>query len=490
MKTIVLKTTIIAFLLVHFTCYGQNRNSIRQPIAAGTFYPATNSELNSQLEELFNAVENKTVTENISAIIVPDDKMMNTGLITASAIAQLNRDKQFARIFVIGTAHNESFKGISVDNKGDYRTSAGIVRVDNEVVHRLLYNNRAIKHARRAHKNEHSIEVQLPYLQYWLTNPFKIVPMVIGSVTKEKLELLAEILKPYFTPDNLFIISSDISKFAFNSNSIKNAITGNSVDQLFEIVSPTATNGYKSSVVPTGWNSVLAMLSVTSGNENISVESVKNISNADNELLGYHSYIIRNETETTDVNINLSQEDMQFLLQLVRNTIEQKLEDNTTPTVNENELSENLKIKCGAFVTLTKDGELRGNMGKFTGNEPLYKVVQEMALASAFRDIRYIPIGNNEMNEIDIEISVITPLKQIFSSDEIQMGKHGIYMTKDGRSGSFLPQTARATGWSKKEFLGYCAEDIAGIGWEGWKIADLYTFETFVFDRRTAFRRQ
>lgn len=489
MKTIVLKTTIIAFLFFHFTGNAQNRNSIRQPVAAGKFYPATNSELKSQMEELFNAVENKVVTDNISAIIVPDDKMLNAGQVTASAIAQLNRNKQFARIFVIGTAYNESFKGISVDNKGDYRTSAGIVRVDNEVVHRLLYNNRAIKYARRVHKNEHSIEVQLPYLQYWLTNPFKIVPMIIGSVTKEKLELLAEILTPYFTPDNLFIISSDIAKFESNSNDIKKGITENSVDQLFEIVSPTATNDFKSAFVPTGWNSVLGMLSVTSDKENISVEQVKNTGD-DSSLLGFHSYIIKNETETTDVNINLSQEDMQFLLQLVRNTIEQKLEDNTTPAVNENELSENLKIKCGAFVTLTKDGELRGNMGKFTGNEPLYKVVQEMALASAFRDIRYIPIGNNEMNEIDIEISVITPLKQIFSSDEIKMGKHGIYMTKDGRSGSFLPQTARITGWSKEEFLGYCAEDIAGIGWEGWKIADLYTFETFVFDRRTAFRRQ
>jgi hypothetical protein len=190
------------------------------------------------------------------------------------------------------------------------------------------------------------------------------------------------------------------------------------------------------------------------------------------------------------LDFNLTPEDKIFLLNLAKKTIEQKLIDNTIPEVNEDEISDNVKIACGAFVTLMKDDELRGCIGRFTATEPLYKIVQQMALASAFQDVRFSPVSKREISDIEIEISVLTPLKQIYSSDEFQLGKHGIYMTLDGRSGTFLPQVARTTGWNKEEFLGHCAQDKTGIGWEGWKNADLYVYEALVFDRRNVNRNR
>ena len=125
---------------------------------------------------------------------------------------------------------------------------------------------------------------------------------------------------------------------------------------------------------------------------------------------------------------------------------------------------------------------LRGCIGNFSPGKPLYAVVQEMTIAAATHDNRFAPVESSELPYISIEISVLTPLKKINSIDEFELGRQGIYITKDGRSGTYLPQVAEETGWSKEDFLGHCAREKAGIGWDGWKNADLYVYEAIVFD--------
>jgi AmmeMemoRadiSam system protein A len=104
-----------------------------------------------------------------------------------------------------------------------------------------------------------------------------------------------------------------------------------------------------------------------------------------------------------------------------------------------------------------------------------------MARSAAFDDPRFPPLQKSELPEIEIEISVLTPLRRIHSIDEFHYGREGIYIVKGGRSGTFLPQVAEEVNWTKEEFLGHCARDKAGIGWEGWKDAELYTYEAIVF---------
>ena len=104
-----------------------------------------------------------------------------------------------------------------------------------------------------------------------------------------------------------------------------------------------------------------------------------------------------------------------------------------------------------------------------------------MAIASAIRDYRFNSVSISELDSIDIEISVLTPLKKISSVDEIELGKHGIYIKKGFSSGTFLPQVADETKWSKEEFLGHCSRDKAGIGWDGWKNAELFIYEAIIF---------
>ena len=193
----------------------------------------------------------------------------------------------------------------------------------------------------------------------------------------------------------------------------------------------------------------------------------------------FRSTITRQIETSKKEEFSLTYEEKTRLLQLARNSIEYKLKNKEfVPSEN---YSENLKTSCGAFVTLHKKGSLRGCIGRFITDEPLYVVVQQMALAAAFEDTRFSPVKPGEMDDIDIEISVLTPLKRINSIDEFEYGKQGIYIKKGYRSGTFLPQVADETRWSKEEFLGHCAQDKAGIGWDGWKDAELYTYEALVF---------
>jgi len=181
---------------------------------------------------------------------------------------------------------------------------------------------------------------------------------------------------------------------------------------------------------------------------------------------------------------HLTLENKKQLLTIARDSITSYLQVGKTPVIEKQTLSSILISKCGAFVTLHKDGSLRGCIGRFTANEALFEIVQKMAISAATDDSRFSKVEKKEMSQIDIEISVLTPLIKIENIDEIKMGKHGIYIKKGFSSGTFLPQVALETGWTKEEFLGYCARNKAGIGWEGWKDAEIFVYEAIVFGEK------
>jgi AmmeMemoRadiSam system protein B/AmmeMemoRadiSam system protein A len=506
MKAYVNYIMIFIFLCVEVFCPGQTvqKNQVRQPVVAGSFYPSNVQNLKSQLDQFFNNAEDKTVNKNIAAIIVPHAGYVFSGQVAASAYIKIDPDKSFSRVFIIGTSHHVLINGASVYNRGDYETPLGKVSVDIELANRLINQNKLISYIPGAHDKEHSIEVQLPFLQYRLKKPFKIVPIIIGSQSTEILKQLAEILRPYFTPENLFVISSDFSHYPSYENAVKtdqitgSAIVGNTPEKFME-----SLHGNEKRNIPglatscCSWSSVLTLLNITSAEKNIRVTHIKYMNSGDtpygdkNRVVGYHSFIFTREDNTkTSGEFLLTPDDKRMLLKIARESIEMVLKNKTLPYISEKDLSQHVKMKCGAFVTLNINGQLRGCIGNFTTGEPLYKVVQEMAVAAAFRDIRFMPVVKEELSFIDIEISVLTPLKKIYSIDDFKLGIQGIYMIKGTQSGTFLPQVALSTQWSKEEFLGHCARDKAGIGWDGWKGADLYTYETLVFDEKELLSNQ
>jgi hypothetical protein len=152
--------------------------------------------------------------------------------------------------------------------------------------------------------------------------------------------------------------------------------------------------------------------------------------------------------------------------------------------IDSSDFSATIKQHCGAFVTLKKRGDLRGCIGRFITESPLYLIVRDMAVAAGTQDPRFTAVTADELKNIDIEISVLSPLQKINSIDEIEMGTHGIYIVKGSSTGTFLPQVATETGWTKEQFLGHCAQDKAGIGWNGWKDADIYIYTAVVFGEK------
>ncbi|MDA3818543.1 MAG: AmmeMemoRadiSam system protein A [Prolixibacteraceae bacterium] len=175
----------------------------------------------------------------------------------------------------------------------------------------------------------------------------------------------------------------------------------------------------------------------------------------------------------------LTDHEKNILLEISRNQLKRLFDYN----VEENyPVTDHLKDHCGAFVSLYNGNNLRGCIGAFRIEKPLYETVKDVTISSALNDYRFSPITSDEVDEITIEISVLTPLERIQSLNQIELGKHGIYIKKGMLSGTFLPQVALKTNWTVDEFVGHCSRDKAGIGWEGWRDAELYRYEAIVFN--------
>jgi AmmeMemoRadiSam system protein A len=148
-----------------------------------------------------------------------------------------------------------------------------------------------------------------------------------------------------------------------------------------------------------------------------------------------------------------------------------------------------LQVRTGCFVTLKNNGKLRGCIGRFTSEAPLWRLVREMAVSSATRDRRFAadPIKPSEVQDLDVEISVLFPPRKVTDPlKEIMLGRDGIIVRDKGRSGTFLPQVATETGWNLEEFLGHCARDKAGLTWEGWKspTAEVFAYTATIIRER------
>lgn len=168
------------------------------------------------------------------------------------------------------------------------------------------------------------------------------------------------------------------------------------------------------------------------------------------------------------------------LLSLARNAIAAHLSMNIKNEISKAELSPFMLKETGAFVSVYKQGKLRGCIGQFKTDLPLYEVVQKMAVSAATSDQRFAPIEESDIPLIKIEISVLTPLIKINNIEEIEVGKHGIYLKKGIRSGTYLPQVALNAGWTRTEFLEHCSAEKAGIGHNGWLEAEIFTYEAIV----------
>jgi len=490
---------VFIFLLAEPGCRSQESKSIplldRPMAAAGSFYPSDPAELRTLLGTLFSKAKPSSA-KDVIAIICPHAGYEFSGTVAASSYNQLDPEKQYDNIFIIGSSHHVAFMGASIYNAGNYQTPLGKVRVNLDLANKLIKENAVFTYNPDADRNEHSVEVQLPFLQYYLKKSFTLVPIILGTQSAESCKKIAKALKPYLNGNNLFVISSDFSHYPPYNDALvvdKNtcdAILTNKPDRLQSILKENEQKNITNLATSLcGWTSVLTLLYMTETDPGITMTPVYYQNSGDSryqdksQVVGYWSIVLSKKEKLipSSSSFNITSKDKKELLKIARNTLEEYIRNNKIPEINASGFSEILKTPCGAFVTLNKNSVLRGCVGCFNPEDPLYKVVQQMAIASSTQDNRFPPVDPKEVNGITIEISVLSPMKKISSIDEIVLGKHGIYIKKGSRSGTFLPQVATGTGWSKEDLLGHCSRDKAGLGWNGWKDADIYIYEATVF---------
>jgi hypothetical protein len=485
---------IVIFLILDFSLHSQTREAA----VAGQFYPGSPLELKKELQKLFGARTDIQKEPDLLAVIAPHAGYIFSGPVAAESFMQIDRDREFDNVFLIGSSHRIAFEGASIYTLGNFRTPLGEVPVNLDLSRELCHKFSVFTTRTDAQMNEHCLEVQLPFLQYWLNKPFRIIPIVLGTQNEATCRKIAEALRPYFNQSNLFVISTDFSHYPAYADAqnadhkTSEAILTNKPDRLLnamQINQQSDIPGLATSLC--GWTSVLTLLYITEGMPGLSYKLIDYRNSGDaaegdkSRVVGYCAigvYSSGNGTSQTEKSAYLiPDEDRTILLKLARETILSYVSTGKIPVIETDKLSPVLKTPAGAFVSLYKNKELRGCIGRFDPDQPLYKVVQDMAVASSTRDTRFNPVEPDELANIKIEISVLTPLQKIKSPDEIILGKHGIYMKKGYNSGTFLPQVAKSTGWTKEEFLGHCSRDKAGMGWDGWKTAELSTYEAIVF---------
>ena len=484
-------------------CKGQSATPVVRPATqANRFYTGDARELSEEVDSFLALHRDDTKYSNVAALIVPHAGYYFSGNVAASAYMAIDTKKQYKRIFLLGPSHHEWLDGASVNTEADYyATPLGNVKVDHETAMKLTTtdctDDTDFFYRPEAHDREHCLEVQLPFLQRFFTlysslstqEMPPIVPIVISTNDYDKLKRIAEVLKPYFTDENLFVISSDFSHYPSYEDAYEvDAKTGKSietgdVEEFIATINANARSGKRNlHTSACGEFAIITLMLMLDQNYEVKHLVYQNSGDIDNydhsRVVGYHSFaILRND----NTGFTLSDADKKALKEIAFNSIRDSLDGKpiAQPTLTSDLLP--LTSKCGAFVSLHKHGHLRGCIGHFGEDYPLHEIVAEMARAAAFEDPRFMPVTRDELNDLDIEISVLTPMRRIQSLEEFELHRHGIYIKKGYRSGTFLPQVADEVNWTKEEFVGHCSQDKAGLGWDGWRDAELYVYEAIVF---------
>ncbi|HUN65218.1 MAG TPA: AmmeMemoRadiSam system protein B [Bacteroidota bacterium] len=487
---LLLSGVLLTAVILH--CSAQQATGDRPAAVAGQFYPADRKELADMLEQLYAAAAPDRKLGDVAAIICPHAGYIYCGDVIASSFNQVDMSKEYDNIFVIGTSHYTAFEGASVYDRGNFITPLGPVEVNTDLAKQLIASHPVFSNRNDAQVREHCLEVELPFLQSRMKHRFRIVPIVIGAQTLGTIREIAGALRPYLTPRNLFVISSDFSHYPAYADAetvdraTGRAIVRNSTDTLLAVMERNGARGIPNLATSLcGWSSVLTLLSMTESDSAFSYIPIRYSNSGDapagdkSRVVGYHSFVvIRKESGGDD--FRLGENDKEMLMSIARHSVEQVVRTGELPRLDTIRASRALGRACGVFVTLREDGRLRGCIGRFEAEDPLYLTVREMAAAAALRDPRFKAVAVEELPRLSYEVSVLTPLKRIHSIEEFRLGTDGIYMRKGEHTGTFLPEVAKETGWSKEEFLGHCAQEKAGIGWDGWKDAELYTYQALV----------
>ncbi|MBN3037806.1 MAG: AmmeMemoRadiSam system protein B [Candidatus Omnitrophica bacterium] len=495
------KVLLVLFLLVcSNTCFAQQ---VKAPVASGTYYPASPKILSERIKQFLEWAEVKKADKRILALIAPHAGYDYSGGVAAHAY-KLIKAQPISTVIVIGPSHYVRFEGFSVYSTGNWQTPLGNVPIDTEIAQALIEYDPKILFYEPAFEKEHSLEVQIPFLQMVLDD-FKIVPIATGNLSYENCQLLSEALLTATKDrdDILIVASTDLSHY--HPYLKANEIDGFTIDGLKKFDPQSLYYKFITEECQAcGVTGVIATLLYAKAKGIADVEILKYANSGDvtgdkSRVVGYLSAAIyanpagnpvsgaagaEEEKMVKENREMLSPEEKKRLLEIARETLDKYVLSEERLEVKED--NPDLMKEMGAFVTIHKQGRLRGCIGNIIGRQPLYLTVRDMAIEAASNDPRFPAVASDELKDIDIEISVLSQPKKVEDVNQIEMGVHGVIVKRGYASGVFLPQVATETGWQREEFLSNLCAHKAGLDPLAWKQegTELYSFTAQVFGEK------
>ena len=467
---------------------------IRKPAAAGKFYDSDPEKLRKAVRSYMRPAGG--AKEKILGVLVPHAGYVFSGATAGAAFASL-KGADIDTAVVIGTGHTEAVRGAAIMSGGFFETPLGRLEIDGDLARALLAPPGPFKDLPSAHAGEHSVEVELPFLQELGIKKF--LPVTANSSEIKVLEEAGRRLGAALRGRKAVIcVSSDLSHYppadlaersdpalllayrtAFRNGDMAYFALANEL--LLEKAAgkmDTAACGFAAMVLGAAACAELGaddfrLLEYTHSGK---------ISGDASGVVGYAAGLFTGggERPAGELDPKLKKE----LLALARSSIESKLKKIPAPSTELLPAPE-LNQPAAVFVTLNKGGALRGCIGTMTPRQLLADAVVYFAEAAAFSDTRFAPVSAGELRDIKMEISVLSPLRRVESWTAVEQGKHGVYVRKGRLSGTYLPQVWEHFG-SREEFLTSLCLEKAGLPAGAWKekSTELFVYSVDSFEEK------
>lgn len=404
--------------------------SVRPAAVAGMFYPRDPQALAAEVDELLGGVEDLAPRLGFpKALVVPHAGYIYSGPVAAHAYDELAPARGIVRrVVLLGPVHRVAVRGLAAPTAEVFETPLGKIPIDREAL-RSVQDLPQVVESDPAHAMEHSLEVQLPFLQKVL-GEFALVPFAVGMASVEEVAQVLERL--WGGPETLIVISTDLSHYHTYEQAQK--IDGAT---LARIAARATDIDHEEACGATPLNGLLAFAKA----RNLAVRLLAACNSGDtaggrNQVVGYSSFALYEGGEVSPAHAG------DTLLAIARASIEQDLMAKPEPQFH----APWLRQAGATFVTLTKNGELRGCIGSLQAVRPLAVDVAENALGAAFRDPRFPALTAAEWPQCRVEVSLLSTPKPVRFADEadlleqIRPGEDGLILEADGRRATFLPQ--------------------------------------------------
>lgn len=477
--------------------YGMwEKKIVRKPAVAGMWYPAEKTELLDMMKELDKkeCPQFKNSGKNIAGLIVPHAGFIYSGPTAACGFKTL-KDQKYQRVIILGTSHKYLADTISVFGGTEAETPLGNLKIDTEFSQKLIESDPKISFVNQIHEKEHSLEAELPFIQYYLGDPQ--VVLVLASTDDEDLLKKAGVTITKLIRESegntLIIASTDMSHYHPYDEAVKmdrltiSILESGDYDKL-------SKNIQNKKCELCGHDSLISFFSALDELKAQKGRLVKYENSGDavpgsrsQGVVGYMSMVFESDAvKKEEKSMNYyNDEQRKYLLELARNSIVYALK-NKKEFVPQKPSDIKMNEQRAVFVTLKINDELRGCIGSMVATESLYQAVAGMAFGAAFEDPRFSPVTEAELKKIDIEISVLTPMQKVSSWKELKIGIDGVYIKKGYRSGVFLPQVATETGWDLETFLSNLCTHKAGLPADCYKdpSAEIYKYQVELFSEK------